>query len=689
MEPDSIKATRGDRSAARTDERADDRAAELEAKPAILRHLEMGQRRAGGMDPDKEAEPTPFLERRMPSSPFPAIADYAFLSDCHTGALVAPDGTVEWLCPPRFDSASVFAAILDRSAGGWRFGPSNMGTPVGRRYEPGTNIVETTWMTTTGWMIVRDALVIGPWRSRDSTKSTAHTRPPSDYDSHHTLIRTARCVHGTVQLEQVCEPVFGYGERPGSWSRPGPEHGIADASDGETTLRLHSDVNLGIEGGTARARRRLDAGEGCFFALSWSSRLDGPKSFEEAEEQLDVTSRFWRTWLASGSFPDHRWREHLQRSALVLKGLTYMPTGAMVAALTTSLPETPGGARNWDYRYTWMRDATFTLQGLHALGLSWEADDFIQFVGDVQRNEDGGLQIMYGIGGERELPERTLDHLTGYEGAQPVRAGNGAHEQRQNDVYGAVIDSIYLHQKEYGHNSPRLWPVIEDQARCAASVWRLPDQGIWECRGEPRHYVASKVMCWVALDRSVRLAARRGYEALADEWRAIANEIHDDVLANGVDSRGVFTQHYETDALDASNLLLPLVRFMPKGDERVRATVLAIADELTENGLVLRYKTEETDDGLLGKEGTFLICSFWLVSALIEIGERKRGRELCERLLKDGSSLGLYAEELDARSGRHLGNFPQAFTHLALINAVTHVIRDERAMPSLSEDHFL
>jgi GH15 family glucan-1,4-alpha-glucosidase len=289
---------------------------------------------------------------------------------------------------------------------------------------------------------------------------------------------------------------------------------------------------------------------------------------------------------------------------------------------------------------------------------------------------------MYGVSGERELPEQTLDHLTGYEGSRPVRIGNAAYKQRQNDVFGAVLDSLYVHTKQYGHTSPRLWPVIEAQAERAAAVWRQPDQGLWESRGEPQHYVSSKLMCWVALDRGARLAARRGRDVVADRWREVANEIHSDVCERGVDERGVFVQHYDTVSLDASTLLIPLVRFLPGDDPRVRATILAIERELSAGGLVLRYRTAETDDGLHGaEEGTFLICSFWLVSALLEIGERRRGRALCERLLALASPLDLFAEELDPRNGRHLGNFPQAFTHLALINSVVHVIRDEEAAP--------
>jgi alpha,alpha-trehalase len=622
-------------------------------------------------------------------SPFPPIADYGFLSDCHTGALVASDGSIEWMCMPHFDSPSIFGALLDRGAGSWRVGPYGVYVPAGRRYIPGTNIIETTWMTPQGWIRVVDALTIGPWH--DNKEGSSHTRPPTDYDADHLLVRIIECIQGNVQVEIVCEPMLDYGATPASWDLV--DSGAAgscavdckselaeemDASDGRTAFRLFSDIRMGIEGNRTHGRHTMSEGEKRFCALSWTEELGGPATVEQAQEHLDRTSHFWRTWVAEGTYPDHMWRIHLERSALALKGLTFMPTGALVAAPTTSLPETPQGERNWDYRFCWMRDATFTLWALHALGLNWEADDFVQYLADMERNEDGSLQIMYGIKGQKDLTESTLDHLKGYENARPVRIGNGAYSQRQNDVFGAVLDSVYLHSKERDHIPDRLWPVLADQVKCASEVWKEPDQGIWEARGEPRHYVSSKLMCWVAMDRGARLAERRGEAENAEQWQALADEIKADILEHGVDKRGVFRQHYETDALDASNLLVPLVRFLGPQDERVRATVMAIRDELTEGGLVLRYRTDETDDGLHGEEGTFLICSFWLVSALSEIGEHREAEHMCERLLSYASPLGLYAEELEASSGRHLGNYPQAFTHLALINAVTHVVESQQ-----------
>jgi len=302
----------------------------------------------------------------------------------------------------------------------------------------------------------------------------------------------------------------------------------------------------------------------------------------------------------------------------------------------------------------------------------------VQYLADLERGEDGALQIMYGIKGQTELEESTLPRLSGYEGARPVRVGNAAFKQRQNDVYGAVLDSVYLHSKNRDHIPERLWPLLTDQVRGAAASWREPDQGIWEARGPARHYVSSKLMCWVAMDRGARLAERRGMVEEADSWHAQAEEIRAEILERGVDTRGVFRQHYDTDALDASALLVPLVRFLPADDERVHATVKAICEELMEGGLVLRYRTDDTDDGLEGTEGTFLMCSFWMVSALSEIGEHRDAEHLCERLLSYSSPLGLYAEELEASSGRHLGNYPQSFTHLALINAVTHVVEAQR-----------
>jgi GH15 family glucan-1,4-alpha-glucosidase len=608
-------------------------------------------------------------------SPFPPIADYGFLSDCHTGALVAPDGAIDWLCIPSFDAPSVFASLLDRQAGFFRFAPFGINHPPARVYEPGTNVLVTTWKTPSGWIVVRDALTMGPRERADSI--TPHTRPPADDDADHMLVRTVECLEGEVELDLVCEPVFDYGRTAAEWTLVDGDH-TADASGAGQTFRLRSDLALGIEGNRVRARHVLSPGERAYCALSWAEGLAVPQDVGEAEARMAATTRFWRAWLGRARMPDHRFADAIQRSALAIKGLTYMPTGATVAALTTSLPETPGGERNWDYRYTWMRDATFTLQALHWLNLDWEADEFMQFVADVEPTEDGPLQIMYGIDGRRDLTESTRDDLSGYDGARPVRIGNGAFDQRQNDVYGAVLDSILLHTRRSERLPRRLWPIVESQAECAVKVWREPDQGIWEARGEPQHYVSSKLMCWVALDRAAKLAEIRGDPKLAETWRASAEEIRADILEQGVSERGVLRQHYATDALDASALLGALFGFLPATDERLRKTVLAIGEELTEHGFVLRYRTDETDDGLSGEEGTFLICSFWLVSALAIIGEKQRARDLMERLLRIASPLGLYAEEFDSESARHLGNFPQAFSHLALIEAAGRIILGER-----------
>jgi GH15 family glucan-1,4-alpha-glucosidase len=611
----------------------------------------------------------------MPS-PFTPIADYAFLSNCHTGALIAPDGGVGWLCVPRFDAPSVFGTLLDREAGYFRLGPFGINHPAARVYEAGTNTLVTTWKTPNGWIVVRDALTMGPRQGEDEV--TPHTRPPADDDADHLLVRTVGCLGGQVEVDLVCEPVFDYGRTPASWTLVDGDRHTADASGAGVTLRLQTNMELGIEAGRVRARHVLRPGEQLYCALSWAKDLAVPRDVDEANERMAATTQYWRTWLDRARLPDHRWRDPIQRSALAIKGLTYMPTGATVAALTTSLPETPGGERNWDYRYTWMRDTTFTLQALHWLNLDWEADEFMAFVADLEPNEDGALQIMYGIDGRRDLTESTRDDLSGYAGARPVRIGNGAFDQRQNDVFGAVLDSVLLHTRRSQRLPRRLWPLVESQANCAMGVWREPDQGIWEARGKPQHYVSSKLMCWVALDRAAKLAGIRGAPDLQAAWGGVAEEIRADILEHGVSERGVLRQHYETDALDASTLLAGLFGFLPGRDERLRKSVLAVADELSENGYVLRYRTDETDDGLSGKEGTFLICSYWLVSALAIVGEEQRARDLMERLLRIASPLGLYAEEYDVDTGHHLGNFPQAFSHLALIEAAGRIIVAER-----------
>jgi alpha,alpha-trehalase len=610
----------------------------------------------------------------MPS-PFPPIADYGFLSNCHTGALVAPDGAVDWLCVPSFDAPSVFGTLLDREAGSFRLGPFGINVPSARIYEPGTNIVATTWKTPSGWATVFDALTMGPARGEDTV--TPHTRPPADEDGEHMLVRTVLCLEGKVEFELVCEPVFDYGRVPAEWELVGGDRHVADARGADVTIRLATDMALGIEGNRVRARHTIEQGEQLYCSLSWAEELASPQNVDDANARIAATRRYWRGWLGRARLPDHRWRDPIQRSALAIKGLTYMPTGATVAAGTTSLPETPGGERNWDYRFTWVRDSTFTLQALHYLNLDWEADEFMQFVADLEPNDDGALQIMYGIDGRRDLTESFREDLSGYAGASPVRIGNGAFDQRQNDVFGAALDSILLHTRRSERLPRRLWPIVQSQAECATKVWKNPDQGIWEARGKPQHYVSSKLMCWVALDRAAKLAGIRGDPDLETTWRATADEIKDDILERGVRD-GVLRQHYDTDALDASTLLAAMFGFLPGDDERLRKSVEAIADDLTENGFVLRYRTGETDDGLSGKEGSFLICSFWLVSALAIVGEDQRARDLMEKLLSVASPLGLYAEEFDTSTGRHLGNFPQAFSHLALIEAAGRIIIAER-----------
>jgi GH15 family glucan-1,4-alpha-glucosidase len=632
------------------------------------------------------------VEMSRIASAFPPIAEYAFLSDCEVNALIAPSGRVEWMCLPRPDSPSVFASILDRAAGNFRFGPTNVQVPAGRRYLPGTLVLETTWRTRTGWMIVRDALCIGPWY-HSQRRSGTNRRPPTDHEAEHILLRTAKCVVGSVELSLDCHPVFDYGRTSARWEYSGPGYGEAVASGGEdeVPLRLVTDLNIGFEGPGAHATKTLRQGDTAYVAMVWSrsrhstgkeywEEHPAPSTCEEAFQRIERTADFWREWINKGEFPEHPWQSYLQRSALTLKGLTYSPTGALLAAPTTSLPETIGGERNWDYRYTWIRDGTFMLWGLYTLGFAREANDFFYFIADAAGSTQD-LQVMYGIGGERELPEKTLDYLGGYDGSRPVRIGNAAYQQIQHDVWGAMLDSVYLHTKSRDYMPEVVWPILKRSVECAIENWKKPDRGIWEVRGEPQHFTSSKVMCWVAADRGARLAELHGDLELANRWQAAADEMKSDICERGVDERGVFVQHYGGKTLDASVLLIPLVRFLPADDPRVRATVLAIGEELTVDGMVLRYRTEETDDGLSGEEGTFTICSFWMVSALVEIGELDRARQLCEKLLSYASPLQLYAEEIDPRSGRHLGNFPQAFSHLALINAVMHVIHAEMGVP--------
>jgi GH15 family glucan-1,4-alpha-glucosidase len=589
-----------------------------------------------------------------PQDAFPPIADLAFLADGETAALIARDGTVEWLCLPRIDSASVFGALLDRGAGRWSLRPTDPAATATRRYHPGSLVLETTWTAATGRVAVIDALIC------------------SRYGAGRALVRWVYGLSGEVELESVVDVAGAYGRERPAWGFTGDEDAwTAELTDGTSlTLTGHAWPDTP----PAPHRFRVADADARALVLGWGGTDAVPRTAPAALTAIDTTDTTWSDWLRGGRVPAGPWKSLLERSALVLRGLTYAPTGLPVAAATTSLPETPGGERNWDYRYTWLRDGTYTLAALQDLGFRAEARRFIAFLAE-QHARGVPLQLMFRVGGELDLPEEALDHLSGYDGARPVRIGNGAAGQAQHDMWGALLDLVWRDVAVGGTLDDATWALCVPQVEAAIAAWRLPDRGIWEVRGEPRHFTSSKLYGWVALDRGARLARVRGEDALADAWGAEAAEIRADLEANGVDGRGVFTQSYGVTALDASVLLIPLLGFLPPDDPRVRATVLAVADELTENGLVLRYRTETADDGLAGEEGSFMICSFWLVQALVRIGERERAVAMFERLASFASPLGLFAEEVDLATGAHLGNTPQAFSHLAFIGAALDLSR--------------
>jgi GH15 family glucan-1,4-alpha-glucosidase len=625
----------------------------------------------GGVDGEVEKN------RAAGTGVFPGIADYAFLSDCETNCLIAPSGSVEWMCLPRPDSPSVFTTMLDRGAGSFRVAPFGVAVPTARRYLPGTLVLETTWQTPTGWLVVRDALIMAGWHNTKE-RSRTHRRTPTDEDAAHCLLRTISCVNGAVDVSVTCEPVFDDARRAARWRYPTDGYTEVVATvKGQPRLRLTGSVRFGVEGRAVIARTRMTRGQVHHVALTFSE-LPAPADTGEALDWMEGTGEYWRQWLTQGRFPDHPWRGYLQSSALALKGLSYAPTGALLAAATTSLPQAPAGHRNRDHRYTFVRDAAFALWGLYTLGFDREANDFFAFIRDTCQGNPNDLRAVSDVDGRPPPPATVLDHLTGYRDCRPVRVGDDTGTHRHVDSSGALLDAIYLHVRTRDQLPEDLWPIVTAQVEQAVAHWSDPDHGFWDIPGEPRHYTASKMLCWVAVDRGARLARLHDAPGTAAAWQQVADQIHADILANGVDKDGVFTLRYGGDELDAALLLAPLFRFLPPGDPRIRGTVLAIVDRLGVHGLPRRYQTDAGDPAA-DQEHPFLLCSYWLVSALTEIGETTRARALCERLLAHASTLGLYAEALDPVTGRHLGNYPQALTHLALINAVTHLIRTEQA----------
>jgi GH15 family glucan-1,4-alpha-glucosidase len=588
------------------------------------------------------------------------INDYALISDCHSCALVSKSGSIDWLCFPRFDSPSVFARLLDEAAGRWSLAPAVEHRST-RRYRDRTMVLETTFSAADGEAVLIDAMAVG----RNEQGHELGSASPG------LVIRELTCTRGSVDFELDFSPRIEYGLIEPLLSRV--EGGVATRG-GACILFLSTPVDLEIDGGTASGRFRLEEGQRIAFSaehrLSWEPRLRG-WSQDELAARLDDTEHAWRTWADLHQGYEGPWRELVHHSGRVLQALTFQPTGAIVAAATTSLPETVGGERNWDYRYTWVRDASLTLEALWVAACPDEAHRFFEWMtGSValSLNGDVDLQIMFGIGGEHDLSERSLGHLSGWRGSRPVRVGNGAWSQRQLDVYGELLSAARRLKEQLPDLEPEARKFLIQVADTAASRWQEKDQGIWEVRGEPRDFLYSKLMCWCALDCAVELAPMLGGEHRVEVWTRTREEIRQAILEKGwSDSAQAFTQAFGSDALDASNLMMPIVGFIQADDPRMKATIDAIAQHLTdERGLVYRYLSH---DGLEGAEGTFLLCTFWLAQAQAMAGEVAAARETFKRAIKYRNDVDLLAEEVEPGSGELLGNFPQAFSHIGLVNA--------------------
>lgn len=588
------------------------------------------------------------------------ISEYALLADCNGAALVHRTGSIDWLCLPRFDSPAIFSRLLDEEAGHWAIHPSE-GCTVSRRYIETSLVLETTFSCSGFEAVIIDALAIGP-------NETGHELGAN---APHTLLREVSCKRGETEIE------FDY--------RPRPEYGLTTpilrsnhggilSQGGASALLLSSPVSLDIDRGVAHGTFRIEEGDSFRFALQHrSSSEPEPEHWSDGriEERLNQTIHGWNTWSDMHQNYQGPWKDRVHGSARVLQGLTYYPTGAIVAAPTTSLPETVGGERNWDYRYSWVRDASFTLDALWVGACPDEAHKFFEFLTQAASShlEQGrDMQIVYGIGGEHDLSERELKHLSGWRNSAPVRVGNGAWEQRQLDIYGELLAAADRLQDQLGELDPQTRNFLIGAADMAAERWKEKDQGIWEIRGEPRHFLYSKLMCWVALDRAIRLKKVLQTGERLESWKKTRRRIRESILQNGwSDTAGAFTQSYGEETLDAANLVMAMVGFLPAGDERILSTIEAIEQGLTDgDGLVYRYLGP---DGLEGQEGTFLLCSFWLARALAMAGRIDRAKEIFERAVSYSNDIGLLAEEIDPGSGEQLGNFPQAFSHIGLINA--------------------